>query len=90
MTPRKPDREPEQLSLFAAKHVSVSWVKQYLDTSAETVLELIERGKLKAYRLTPRGWWHVLHDSVVEYEESLRREFAIDSPSAQKTGARTR
>lgn len=88
MTPRKAKRQPEQLSLFAAKQVSVAWVAQYLDTSSETVLQLIERGYIKAYRLRPRGWWHVLHDSVVEYEEQLRREFAIDSLSAPTSGAR--
>lgn len=49
-------------------------VAERLKTSQVTILRLIELGELRAYQLTPRGWWRVLESSVSNYEARLARQ----------------
>jgi len=69
------NRKPQQLSLFQEKTVEVRWVAEYLNTSPQTVLRLLQQGHIHGFRLTPNGWWRIIHSSVVEYEEKLQREY---------------
>jgi excisionase family DNA binding protein len=69
------NRKPQQLSLFQEKTVEVRWVAEYLNTSPQTVLRLLQDGRIHGFRLTPKGWWRIIQASVFEYEKSLGREY---------------
>ena len=47
--------------------VTTNWVASELQTSADTVKRLIRSGDLKAERLTPRGRYRVIKQSVIDY-----------------------
>jgi len=49
------------------KIVTTNWVAEQLQTSADTVQRLIKSGELQAERLTPRGRYRVIEQSVIEY-----------------------
>jgi excisionase family DNA binding protein len=61
-----------------AKTRNATWVAHHLNTSPQTVGRLIEEGKLKAYKLRERGHWHVLIESIDEYERSIKSQHGID------------
>jgi uncharacterized membrane protein len=71
MTDKRPDRKPVQMSLFERQTVSVSWIAKRWNRARDIVIVLLESGQLKGYRMTEKGWWNVLLDSVIEYEKKL-------------------
>ena len=81
MTEKRPDRKPVQLSLFSQPTVSVSWVAKRWNKGRDMVIRLLERGLLKGYRMTENGWWNVIRESVLDYEEKLRQRY--DSASVE-------
>ena len=54
--------------------VSVAWVAKRWNTARDTVTRLLHSGTLRGYRLTAKGWWRVVEKSVLDCEESLRKE----------------
>lgn len=75
----RPQRKPVQMSLFEQRTVGVPWVAKRLRCSRDTVVRLLESNVLRGYRLTPIGWWRVIEQSVLEYEQKLRREYAPEA-----------
>lgn len=59
---------------------NASWVARHLNTSPQTVGRLIEEGRLRAYKLRESGPWHILLDSVHEYEKKLANKYGLDAP----------
>ena len=78
MKDRRPERKPVQMSLFSQPTVSVSWVAKHLNKGRDLVVRLLESGMIKGYRMTPKGWWNVIKESVFEYEEQLRKECGLE------------
>lgn len=74
-----PLRDVRQLSLFQERTQNATWVARHLNTSPQTVGRLIEEGKLRAYKLRQGGPWHVLLESVAEYERILREEYGLET-----------
>ncbi|HET9365476.1 MAG TPA: hypothetical protein VFP71_10765 [Candidatus Angelobacter sp.] len=68
-------RKPVQLSLFEQDTVSVSWIMKRWNVSKHTIFRLLQSGSLRGYRITTFGWWRVLKNSVLEYENKLNNEF---------------
>jgi hypothetical protein len=75
LTERRPDRRPVQLSLFAQKTVSVSWVAKRWKVSRETVLRRLQCGDIRGYRISFKGWWRVFEESVLAHEAKMRLNF---------------
>ena len=69
--------DPRQLSLFREETRNATWVAQHLKTSPQTVGRLIEDGTLRAYKLRDGGPWHVLMESVANYERILREKYSL-------------
>jgi excisionase family DNA binding protein len=63
---------------MSVKTRNAAWVARHLNTSPQTVGRLIEEGKLKAYKLREHGRWHVLIESVDEYERRIKWQHGID------------
>ena len=61
--------------------VTTRWVAQELQTSADTVERLIKTGELNAERLTPRGRYRVIKQSVLDYAE--RNSIVLKSSQSQ-------
>lgn len=59
------------------RSIGVSQVGRLLGCDEGTVRRLIDEGLLEAYRLRPRGWWHVSYESVVAYTEKIRTKYGI-------------
>jgi len=77
---------PEQLSLFSEHKVDSSWVARHLGISEPTVLRLIKKELLEGFQLVPRGSWHILYESVLKYEASIREKYGLNNvdSAAQK------
>jgi hypothetical protein len=75
----KAERAALQLHLFTQPTRNATWVARHLNTSPQTVGRMIEDGTLKAFRLRERGPWHVLMESVAEYEESLLKKYSLEA-----------
>jgi hypothetical protein len=78
MTERRPDRKPVQLSLFEQHTVSVSWVAHRWNSCRDTVTRLLYSGHLRGYRITQKGWWRVITQSVFDYEKNIQKEYGSD------------
>ncbi len=77
-------RNPLQLSLFKEETISVQQAALYLHVSPMTVLRYREEGLIRGYQMHERGWWRLIKSSVMEYEESLRKEFATAGKNAAR------
>jgi excisionase family DNA binding protein len=55
-----------------SRGLPTSRVARIIGCSHDTVLRLIEEGRLKAHRWRQRGWFMVDYQSLVEYLASLR------------------
>jgi hypothetical protein len=67
-----------QLSLFSQPTVSVSWVAKRWNKGRDMVTRLLQRGSLRGYRMTDKGWWNVIKESVFEYEDKIQKEYGSD------------
>jgi hypothetical protein len=72
-------KSPLQMSLFQSRTQNATWVARHLKTSPQTVCRMIEEGTLRAFRLRERGPWHVLLDSVDEFERVLREKHGLEA-----------
>jgi excisionase family DNA binding protein len=81
-------RKTEQTTIFETRTLSVVHVAERLRTSRNTVIRLLECGKLRGYRLTPQGWWRVVEQSVAEYEKKLRTEYVPEGEEGEEGGGR--
>lgn len=75
---------PVQLSLFTEETVSVAWTAKHLGVSEVTVLRYREKGLLRGYQLAGRGWWHILLDSVREFEARVRSDYGLQRKKEKK------
>jgi excisionase family DNA binding protein len=65
--------------------VSVAWVAKRWNTGRDTVTRLLHSGELRGYRLTLKGWWRVVEQSVLDYEHRLRTEHGAGPGSSSST-----
>ena len=56
------------------KTLSVNQVASRLHVSSMTVLRYVEEGKLRGFQMAQRGWWHILEESVSQFERSLQAQ----------------
>lgn len=75
-----------QLSLFGSSiEIGTSRAARLLNTSQDTIIRLIEEGKLKGYRIHgDTGWWRISYDSLVAYRNYLREKFGLLPQDAEK------
>lgn len=64
--------------IFSQKGVSITFVMKRWGKSRDTVLRLLEEGKIRGYRLHERGWWTILMQSVLDYEQQLAADAMPD------------
>lgn len=57
-------------------------VAAMLQASGDTVELLIKKGQLKAERLTPRGRYRIIKQSLIEYAE--RNQIALKQPQPEQ------
>ncbi|MBR6012924.1 MAG: helix-turn-helix domain-containing protein [Selenomonadaceae bacterium] len=55
---------------FPQKSLSVSETAYLLNCSDQTVYKLIKSKDLKAYKISPHGYWRVLVESIYDYQTS--------------------
>ena len=67
----RPDLSQLPLSGFDSRRILVRQAAAILGCSRAVVLRLLECGLLRAWRLTPRGWWRVFPESIAELARSL-------------------
>jgi excisionase family DNA binding protein len=75
-------RPPDQMLMpwHPRFDVSTTRVSAMLNTSQQTVLRLIERGALRAYKLSdkPGSPWRINYDSVIAYIESIHKSYDLE------------
>lgn len=57
---------------------NASWVARHLNISPQTVVRLVEEGKLRGFKWRERGPWHILLDSVHELERKALEQAGIE------------
>lgn len=67
-------RAPKRVAVTPRSWIGVSVTARILETSPDTVLNLIEDGSLDAYQLRKGGWWRVDRDSLRRYMNRLDEE----------------
>lgn len=60
------------------KTLTTKMVAELLQASDDTVLRLIQLGEIQAERLTPRGRYRVIEDSLIEYTK--RHNITLKQP----------
>lgn len=78
----KDDLKPVQINLFEQQIVSVQWVAKHLRVSPDTVVRLIQEGRLRAYRLRERSPYSIIKNSVNEYEKQLTEQAGMAQEGA--------
>lgn len=81
---KQDERKPVQINLFEQHIVSVQWVAKHLRVSDDTVVRLIQEGRLRAYRLRLRSPYSIIKASVDEYEKGLLEQAGMQCEAAQK------
>jgi len=56
--------------------ISVAQAARHLRVAAGTVLRYRESGLLRGCQVTPRGWWRISKESVLQLEARLQRQMS--------------
>lgn len=67
-----PDNSPTptpRTGLSGTFYVDTPTAARLLDCTTTTIRSLIDEGKLRAFRLRPRGFWHIERASIEELKQ---------------------
>jgi hypothetical protein len=82
-------RDPEQLALFD-RAVEVSVAMTILKRSRNSIIRMIEDGRLLAYQHGERGRWYIWYKSIEDHVKRIRAKYfgEEDTNGARSKGSK--